>query len=1626
MIFYLVFRIISAVFVFLYPGYASYKTLSQRPASEEDLERWLMYWSVLGCVVGVEYVAEWVVCWLPFYYPLKTLFLLYLALPQTAGSSWLYATRLQPFFAAHESEIDSALTRLKRFAYNYIQRLLRSAWNHLSASLGQTPSAEPRTDAFDEGGISGDAAVHSSAPPTLSNPASGPMQLVQTFWRTYGPAVVAAGSNLLQQSQAGAAQAMHTPPASRIHSSQSVMERRKQLEAELAALPPASAEPYDVSPPAIPIPSADVRSRTSSSSSSLRERSGSGNGKSTFEEIEVPSDVEPDAPLLSKEKPMEERHTGWFGWGRSNSGQSYERWIDIILEYNHPDSLNWLVYTSLLQVLTLTTHRLAAGMMVSRRQYFPFPSLYCMSIPESHDRAYPLAHRRRFKTLCHASSRMPYGSKSINRGLTFCSVEILSYSVLSWIEARLSHQKLSMIPGQLLRFPKTVVWRQCFQWGHEADIFRGRAVGSQLLSANVVDGERVPRFLKVNGTPINATRLSTHAHATRRVHMSASWASTRRFLVLSEPSRRWVSLYMPVTFHSFQDASNLPSNVDTVIHLLRGPLLDVERIASLPCLTPIASEQLQHILVRPRAEGVMNEKLLNVANLVLMMSAGIKELTHRGDERGLRPTKPLWYTLLRTIARCCYTDAEIIGEASFVYPKGFRGEQGVASMLVTFPAEASLVASNLDTQDKDLLSDIPPTCSPDAAQRLDPIACYSSPTESGVGDESSTDDSDEDEDYENDHHTEDSSYDEDENHPIFSAVPNPWRPKPDEAELFFGLDHVDEYEPSEEKWLDLPLDAHVLAGRRAWPFVSFPIVCIAEAEEIVPLLSSAVCQRATWGIDVPVIGFEMSKFDSIVHVYIGWFDSYEGTEHMPSIHILRQDEEASKHLPSLLSCPGFFDLSNPQSALELAHFVLCLDYQFEALRDELPSRRLQNLRWRSDDVNAAWAKDVEGWRTSVDQSDGSSTSDSSYPHTPSPRREDDSDMAPKGGSRLKNPSQSGNSSHAGTQDAHEEANTEVSGTTALSASRFAEADVTDIGGNSSIVTWMLHRWTFTVAKVKLPETSSSSEPPDFQRMVDIYDDVSGFKWIKEWETEADLPNVDTCVMRYRKELFSAYDALKTKTNYEAAFLDTEHANLLQSRLSLLFNSVDGAYTREARKFNKLEAECRHDWDALLSNFYVGDGSNRATSEDVYLERKLSLPLNTLSRQVKSDDHPEHTVRLRNVLAGWQHYNLAVLEYVTTQGSQDVLFRQQCSEAWSAAGNLYKDFLGFNVDLDPSWLRSVVQAQAKAEPGASTCDAILVTSVPMSIEKGTRTKMSEAYKQVRLATIEKDSNPPEFKVSSNDRQTASKVHGSTKSAGRGAKSASRGTKDAGTNTKGAGDSQDAGGDPQRSRVPVATNPNPLYHYPLRVVEDDPVHKVVFMGTPQVNSSGTSSDAAGTPATAPSRETLPNLDTLNIFLPQLVVEYKKPDQSERRALNQARMYCVASVSYLAAIGIKMYPVFALAAHGTLGNLIMTWTSDNDITYIMERNIRKFDISSPLSAFHFASVLLRVRARDRQLRALFKEHEDEFREKLASGNYVKWVMPQRKPKPAAPETPLATVHENDEQVHNVTNMLQSAHIG
>ncbi|KAF8909652.1 TB2/DP1, HVA22 family-domain-containing protein [Gymnopilus junonius] len=345
MLFSLTSRIVSALAAFLYPGYASYKTLSQRPASEADLERWLMYWSVLGCVVGVEYLAEWLVSWIPLYSTFKAIFLLYLALPQTQGSTYIYLVHLRPFFATHEKQIDSAIAEIRGRAYRFIQEKARTLWAALIGALAPG-GAGGQPDSF-----LNQPANPTGQPPTPGNQPTGPTQLLSSLWTSYGPGIIAGGAALLRQTAAATlpgqgapggqatadARALNTPSGSGFFNpALDPAERRRQLEAELASM---SAFPPSTS--SVPIPPANNPARpnispssSSSSGSGLRERTMS-SGK--FEEIrgndvegyEVEEEFVGGFVAGGESATAQKRTTSWFGGWGSASGKdekgAYER-----------------------------------------------------------------------------------------------------------------------------------------------------------------------------------------------------------------------------------------------------------------------------------------------------------------------------------------------------------------------------------------------------------------------------------------------------------------------------------------------------------------------------------------------------------------------------------------------------------------------------------------------------------------------------------------------------------------------------------------------------------------------------------------------------------------------------------------------------------------------------------------------------------------------------------------------------------------------------------------------------------------------------------------------------------------------------------------------------------------------------------------------------------------------------------------------------------------------------------------------------------------------------------------------------------------------------------------------------
>ncbi|KAJ1301349.1 hypothetical protein OPQ81_003748 [Rhizoctonia solani] len=131
----------------------------------------------MGVVVGIERVAEWLIRWIPLYYYLKTIFLMYLALPQTQGATPLYTNRLQPLLQHYEPQIDASMARLRSRAYDFVRGKIQELW----ARIVNAPPPSPTAPA-----------------PTMQD---NPVAFATGFLKTWSPFLVAASGAMMQPQQ---------------------------------------------------------------------------------------------------------------------------------------------------------------------------------------------------------------------------------------------------------------------------------------------------------------------------------------------------------------------------------------------------------------------------------------------------------------------------------------------------------------------------------------------------------------------------------------------------------------------------------------------------------------------------------------------------------------------------------------------------------------------------------------------------------------------------------------------------------------------------------------------------------------------------------------------------------------------------------------------------------------------------------------------------------------------------------------------------------------------------------------------------------------------------------------------------------------------------------------------------------------------------------------------------------------------------------------------------------------------------------------------------------------------------------------------------------------------------------
>ncbi|KAF1615365.1 UNVERIFIED_CONTAM: Receptor expression-enhancing protein 5, partial [Eudyptes robustus] len=79
---------------FAYPAYASVKAV--RTEGKEDDTQWLIYWTCFAFFSLIDFFAERICSWFPIYWLVKTIYLIYLAAPQTRGALRMYKKVVDP------------------------------------------------------------------------------------------------------------------------------------------------------------------------------------------------------------------------------------------------------------------------------------------------------------------------------------------------------------------------------------------------------------------------------------------------------------------------------------------------------------------------------------------------------------------------------------------------------------------------------------------------------------------------------------------------------------------------------------------------------------------------------------------------------------------------------------------------------------------------------------------------------------------------------------------------------------------------------------------------------------------------------------------------------------------------------------------------------------------------------------------------------------------------------------------------------------------------------------------------------------------------------------------------------------------------------------------------------------------------------------------------------------------------------------------------------------------------------------------------------------------------------------------------------------------------------------------
>merc|ERR1719174_1005509 len=105
-------NLITQLVGFVYPAYESFKALEPDKEKREDprmMRTWLTYWIVYSLFSVVEVFVDYILYWVPLYYLLKLVFLVWLMIPKLGGAELVYKILIEPSLRQYRKRIDVAI-----------------------------------------------------------------------------------------------------------------------------------------------------------------------------------------------------------------------------------------------------------------------------------------------------------------------------------------------------------------------------------------------------------------------------------------------------------------------------------------------------------------------------------------------------------------------------------------------------------------------------------------------------------------------------------------------------------------------------------------------------------------------------------------------------------------------------------------------------------------------------------------------------------------------------------------------------------------------------------------------------------------------------------------------------------------------------------------------------------------------------------------------------------------------------------------------------------------------------------------------------------------------------------------------------------------------------------------------------------------------------------------------------------------------------------------------------------------------------------------------------------------------------------------------------------------------------